>query len=186
MNAFWENWDLIRTMLTASTAIPFLLFASAGLWHFGSGAKSGTNIVSVASLLGFAAVIYTVWTQAEIHLWAVLGVALQSLSAFLFGWSVGASGRRNLSLAGGESRSTRLLTEGPYAVVRHPFYTSYIIFWIAGIAVAPSAITAASALLLIVIYFYVSRGEDEVLAKRFKGEFAQWRDRTGAFFPKLR
>lgn len=186
MNSLWENVDVLRAILTVSTIIPFLLFASAGLWHFGSGAKPGTNVVSIASLIGLAAVIYTIWTQPEIQLWSVLGVALQALSVFVFGWCIGTSGRRNLSLAGGESRSTRLLTEGPYAVVRHPFYTSYIIFWIGGVAIAFSIFTIASASLLIAIYSYVARREDEVLAQRFAGEFAQWHDSTGAFIPKLR
>jgi protein-S-isoprenylcysteine O-methyltransferase Ste14 len=186
MNSFWENVDIVRAILTASTAVPFLLFASAGLWHFGSGAKSGTNLVSIASLLGFAAVTYSIWTQADVQPWAVLGVVLQAFSVFVFGWCIGTSGRRNLSLAGGESRSTRLLVEGPYAVVRHPFYTSYIIFWLGGVAVAFSPFTVASALLMIAIYSRVARREDEVLAQRFAGEFAQWHDHTGAFIPKLR
>ena len=184
MISIWENLDVVRAILTVSTAIPFLLFGSAGIWHFGSGAKSGTNVVSIASLLGFAAIVYSVWTQGDIYPWAVLGVAMQSISVFVFGWCIGTSGRRNLSLAGGDSRSTRLLTEGPYALVRHPFYTSYIIFWVGGIAVACSVFTIASALLMIGIYLHVSRREDEVLAKRFEGEFAQWHDNTGAFFPK--
>jgi protein-S-isoprenylcysteine O-methyltransferase Ste14 len=186
MNSFWENVDIVRAILTGSTAVPFLLFASAGLWHFGSGAKSGTSIVSIASLLGFASVNYSIWTQADILPWAVIGVALQSFSVFIFGWCIGTSGRRNLSLAGGESRSTRLLVEGPYAVVRHPFYTSYIIFWIGCVAVAFSPLTIASAVLLIAIYCHVARREDQVLAERFAGEFAQWQDTTGAFLPKLR
>jgi protein-S-isoprenylcysteine O-methyltransferase Ste14 len=184
MTEFWANLDVIRTILTVSTAIPFLLFASAGVWHFGSGVKSGTNIVSIASLIGFASVIYSLWAQTDIYPWSIVGVALQSLSVFLFGWCIGTSGRRNLSLAGADSRSTKLLTEGPYALVRHPFYTSYIIFWVGGIALACSVFTLASAVLLIAIYFHTARSEDKVLAQRFAGEFAEWHRKTGAFFPK--
>lgn len=186
MSALWENLDATRAILTASTIVPFALFASAGIWHFGAGAKSGTNLVSIASLLGFAAIEYSVWTRHEIYLWSALGVALQSISVFLFGWCIGTSGRRNLSLAFGDSRSTQLLTDGPYSVVRHPFYTSYIVFWIGGIAVACSVFTIAMALVMIVIYFYAARREDEVLAKRFADEFVQWHGNTGAFFPKWR
>ena len=185
MATFWANLDIIRTILTVSTTIPFLLFATAGIWHFGSGVKSGTNIVSLASLIGFISVLYSVWTQA-IAPWSVLGIALQSFSVFLFGWCIGTSGRRNLSLAGADSRSTRLLTEGPYTLVRHPFYTSYILFWVGGIALACSVFTIASTALLIAIYFYTARGEDRVLAQRFADEFTQWQQKTGAFFPRLR
>jgi protein-S-isoprenylcysteine O-methyltransferase Ste14 len=186
MSSLWENLDATRAILTASTVVPFSLFASAGIWHFGAGAKSGTNLVSVASLLGFAAIIYAVWAQYDVYLWSAVGVALQSISVFIFGWCIGTSGRRNLSLAFGDSRSAKLLTEGPYSVVRHPFYTSYIIFWIGGIAVACSVFTIAAALVMIGIYFDAARREDKVLAKRFEDEFIQWRGNTGAFFPKLR
>lgn len=186
MSSDWGNLDVVRAILTASTCIPFVLFGSAGVWHFGGDHKSGTKLVSMASLLGFAAVIYTLWTREGVYVWSVLGVSLQLLATFLFGWCIGTSGRRNLALALSENASKKLITEGPYALVRHPFYTSYILFWIGGVAVASSLFTVLTTLLLIFIYFYTSRREDEVLARVFADEFPQWHERTGAFFPKWR
>lgn len=185
MALFGDDLAAVRALLTASTVVPFALFASAGIWHFGSGAKAGTNLVSIASLASFVAVVVSIWSH-EPSVAAVLGVVFQCLSAFLFGWSVGTSGRRTLSLAFGDSRSTRLLTEGPYAVVRHPFYTSYLLFWIGGVLVAPTVWTAVSLVVMIVIYRQASRREDEGLARHFPAEFPQWRSKTGAFFPKWR
>lgn len=182
----WDNVDVIRAILTISTTIPFLLFASAGIWHFGGGHKSGTGLVSLASLLGFTSILYTIWTQDGNYPWPVLGVALQGMSLFLFGWCIGTSGRKNLGLALNENASKKLITEGPYALVRHPFYTSYIIFWIGGVAVASSIATALSALTLVVIYFYTSRSEDKMLARLFENEFPEWHEKTGSFFPKWR
>jgi protein-S-isoprenylcysteine O-methyltransferase Ste14 len=184
MDFDWEKFDVIGGILTASTTIPFLLFATAGVWHFGGNGKSGTGVVSIASLLGFIAIMYSIWTRDNNNPWPILGIVLQSASVFLFGWCIGTSGKRSLSLAFGENSSKKLLTEGPYSVVRHPFYTSYIIFWIGGVAVAYSVFTIASALMMIVIYFYASRGEDKVLAKVFANEFPKWHKNTGTFFPK--
>lgn len=186
MSAIWANWDLVRAILTVTSLIPFALFGSAGLWHFGGRQKSGTNLVSIASLVGFLAVLSTLWLQENVQPWAVLGVALQMLSVFLFGWCIGTSGKRNLSLAFSPNCSPKLMTEGPYSIVRHPFYTSYIIYWVGGAIVASSIFTVASTAILIVIYLYASRREDEFLAQRFDGEFDQWHRNTGAFFPKLR
>ncbi len=182
----WGNVDVIRAILTISTTIPFLLFASAGVWHFGGGHKSGTGLVSIASLLGFISILYTIWTYEGNYLWPVLGVALQAVSLFLFGWCIGASGRKNLGLALNENSPKKLITEGPYRLVRHPFYTSYIIFWTGSVAVASSIFTIFSAILLITIYFYISRREDKVLAELFEDEFPKWHKNTGAFFPKWR
>ncbi|MDE2403624.1 MAG: isoprenylcysteine carboxylmethyltransferase family protein [Sphingomonadales bacterium] len=182
----WAHDDIVRAILTASTALPFLLFASAGFWHFGGAWKSGTKLVSVVSLLGFGSVLYGVWTQDALSPWPILGVALQALSLFLFGWAVGTSGRKNLGLALNDNASRKLITDGPYALVRHPFYTSYIVFWIGGVAVASSIFTTASALALIALYFFTSRREDNALAGLFQDEFPAWYAATGAFFPKWR
>lgn len=186
MSWLWANLDIIHALLIASTTVPFVLFGTAAFWHFGGSVRSGTNLVSVASLLGYVSILYTIWSTDSIYAWSALGIALQSFAVFLFGWCIGTSGKRNLSLAFSENCSPKLMTEGPYAVVRHPFYTSYIIFWLGGFLVAPSIFTALSFLLLVAIYFYASRREDEVLAKLFEGEFAEWHKDTGAFFPKWR
>ena len=182
----WGNVDVIRAILTISSTIPFLLFASAGVWHFGGGHKSGTGLVSIASLFGLVSILYTIWTNNVNYLWPFPGIALQELSLFLFGWCIGASGKRNLGLALNKNSSKKLITDGPYALVRHPFYTSYIIFWIGSVAVASSIFTICSAIILIAIYIYISRREDKLLAHVFEDEFPKWYKNTGAFFPKWR
>lgn len=186
MSSFWEHWNSVRALITVTSVIPFALFGSASLWHFGGKVKSGTNLVSAASLAGFVAMIYALWFQDRLQPWSLLGVALHMMSVFLFGWCVGTSGRRNLSLAFSPNCSPRLVTEGPYSLVRHPFYTSYIIYWAGNALAATSILTIAAVVILTVIYFYASRREDAFLAERFAGEFAQWRSNTGAFFPKVR
>lgn len=181
-----ENVDLIRTVLSVTTAVPFVLFASAGIWHFAGALKSGARLVSVASLAGFVAILFSIWGQETVNAWTPAGVALQLFSVFLFGWCIGTSGQRNLSLAFSENSSPRLITEGPYSMVRHPFYTSYILFWVGGALAATSPFTVGSTVVLIAIYLFASRGEDAVLARRFAAEFPGWQKTTGAFFPKLR
>ena len=178
------NVDVIRAILTISTTIPFLLFASAGVWHFGGGHKSGTGLVSIASLFGVISVLYTIWTHDGNSLCKVLGVALQIVSLFLFGLCIGASGRKKFGLALNENSPKELVTDGLYAIVRHPFYTSYIIFWIGSAAAACSIVTIFSAVILITIYFYISRREDKLLARIFEDQFPKWHKNTGAFFPK--
>ena len=185
MRSFWENWDAMHALLTVTSVVPFVLFGSAGLWHFGGKQKSGTNLVSLASIVGFLAMVFALWFQESLYAWSILGVAFQMMSVFLFGWCVGTSGKRNLSLAFSPNCSPRLMTEGPYSVVRHPFYTSYMIYWIGNAIIATSIFTIGAAVILGILYLYTSRREDEFLAERFAGEFSQWRANTGAFFPKL-
>lgn len=187
MGPFWENSDIIRALLTASTLIPATLFLSAGFWHFGGKHRGGTNLVTLTSFITLGSIGYAIWSQTHIGIWPVIGISLQILSVFLFGWCIGISGKNTLGLALDQDRdSQRLITDGPYSLVRHPFYTSYIIFWIGGVAVASSIFTLLVTLALIAIYIYTARREDKVLAENFKDEFPKWRDDTGAFFPRWR
>jgi protein-S-isoprenylcysteine O-methyltransferase Ste14 len=184
MGLDWDNLDTVRALLTTSSAVPFLLFASAGVWHFGGTPRSGTKLVSITSLLAFVSVIYIIWTRESAAWQAVVGAFLQMLSIFLFGWCIGTSGQNNLSLAFGVNSSKSLLTSGPYSLVRHPFYTSYIIFWIGSAVAATSILTAVLAAAMFTIYLFESRREDKVLSTVFVEEFPRWRERTGSFFPK--
>jgi protein-S-isoprenylcysteine O-methyltransferase Ste14 len=184
MDSTGVDAEVVCALLTVSTAVPFVLFASAGWWFFSGDHKGGTKLLSTASLLAFAAVIYSVWSRNAFDLWSALGVLLQSLSVFLFGWAIGTSARRNLGLAFANSASSNLVTQGPYALVRHPLYTAYIMFWLGGLAVASSIFTLVAAIVMLGIYIFAARSEDKVLANLFKDEFVQWRQATGAFFPK--
>lgn len=182
----WSHMDIVRVILSVSTTIPFLLFGSAGIWHFGGRHQSGTGLVTIASLLGFCATIYAIWLADRISLWSALGVAMHATSVFIFGWSVGTSGKKNLGLALNDSSSKKLITDGPYALVRHPFYTCYIVFWFGNVAIVFSPFTILPALALAILYFFTSRREDRVLAKLFEEEYPGWHANTGAFFPKWR
>ena len=48
----------------------------------------------------------------------------------LFWWAIVTSRKARLRFAFAPDDPHSLLTDGPYGYVRHPFYTSYIIFWI--------------------------------------------------------
>jgi protein-S-isoprenylcysteine O-methyltransferase Ste14 len=78
-----------------------------------------------------------------------------------------------------------LVTEGPYGYVRHPFYTSYLMFWL-GWAVATGALLAALPVLLFgVIYVTAARAEERLfLASDMAGAYARYRSRTGFLLPR--
>jgi len=186
MTSEWVDIDVIRAILCVSTTMPFILFASAGIWHFGGSHKFGTKIVTVTSILGYMSAIYAIFIAGYIGIWSALGVALHLISMFLFGWAVGTSGRKTLGLALNDASSRRLITDGPYALVRHPFYTSYIIFWTSNAIIAVSIFTILPAVLLLLLYILTAHREDKALAQLFEDEYPSWHSNTGAFFPKWR
>ena len=79
-----------------------------------------------------------------------------------------------------------LCTSGPYAYVRNPFYTSYLLTMASTLVMVPSLFRL---LVLggLVIYFDVAARHEE---RKFAGsalaeEYARYRQRTGRFLPKF-
>jgi protein-S-isoprenylcysteine O-methyltransferase Ste14 len=79
-----------------------------------------------------------------------------------------------------------LLRTGPYAVVRHPFYTSYLIQWI-GWAIAAWTIWAlVPVVMMVTIYTVAARDEEAKFARTdMADEYAEYMKTTGRFFPRF-
>ena len=85
------------------------------------------------------------------------------------------------------SQPSRLITEGPYKIVRHPQYLALIIIFI-GISVARGAIISIYLIPFIVIFHWVEALLEEkfVLEKEFPRKYKKYRQNTGMLLPKLK
>jgi protein-S-isoprenylcysteine O-methyltransferase len=108
------------------------------------------------------------WAGVLMYLWAIL-----TLGAFF---------RTSVQLLEGQ----RLVTRGPYRLLRHPTYTGGILLF-AGIGLATGNWVAALAAPLAVALAYAWRihVEEIALAERFGAEFEAQRKRTWAVIPLL-
>ena len=81
---------------------------------------------------------------------------------------------------------TRLVTGGPFALVRNPIYAGMIPFF-AGIALlVPNPVTIAGAVLLVVaLELQTRRVEEPYLRKVHGASYADYRARVGRFLPGL-
>ncbi len=88
------------------------------------------------------------------------GLCLHLLAIVLFGWAVLATRQNRPALAFAGDRPDHLFRSGPYAYIRHPFYTSYLLFWL-GCAVATSSLILMILFLaLTAIYTVAAVGEE--------------------------
>lgn len=79
-----------------------------------------------------------------------------------------------------------IVTYGPYRVVRHPFYVSFILLLSATAMLTREAIgLGALAAGIAVLEMTARREEKRLLASSFGGEYAAYLARTGRFLPKL-
>ena len=108
------------------------------------------------------------WAGVLMYLWAIL-----TLGAFF---------RTSVQLLEGQ----RLVTRGPYRLLRHPAYTGGILLF-AGIGLATGNWVSALAAPLAVALAYMWRihVEEIALAERFGAEFEAQRKRTWAVIPLL-
>ncbi len=78
-----------------------------------------------------------------------------------------------------------LVTEGPYAYVRHPQYSGLFVIMIGMLIQWPTIITALMFPVLVFIYYRLSKREEVEMIKTFGDEYQQYRGRVPMFIPKI-
>ncbi len=125
------------------------------IFSYGAGALSVTCFVSFSwaiaklfvppphmcsqmKVLGFAGVFFSVAQLAMVARarpvpWRMASAPVLYVVALgLFWWAVAHAARAQLNLAFTNATPVTLLVDGPYAYIRHPFYASYLLYWVAG------------------------------------------------------
>lgn len=115
-----------------------------------------------------------------------LGVAMLSISFGLFWWAIPYAKNAKLSLAFTKASSKEILVEGPYHYVRHPFYTSYLLFWLGGVLVTQNYWLLISVTVMGWFYAKAINSEEKNLLNGDMGaSYQNYMLKTGAVFPKF-
>jgi protein-S-isoprenylcysteine O-methyltransferase Ste14 len=177
-------FDILLTMLSIYVVG---VHGMAGRTHFKSKVMpKGANLLVVAVLLTLAVFLLLVWTNDAPLAAQIAALALEALALWLFYRTIAASRGGGLHLAFDVDNPVSLVTSGPYRYVRHPFYTSYLIFW-TGFALGTWSLWSVPLLaLMVVLYTVAARGEEAKFANtEMAPDYAAYRERTGMFWPKL-
>ena len=142
--------------LTILSAIGFLMMVGAGVCLLATGALFSTSPVVVA--VQAAALALLVWARLT------------------FGW-------RSYH-ATAEPTEGGLVTTGPYRFIRHPIYTAFTVFILAGALAHLSASAGALALLFVLAALGRMLAEERLLALRYP-EYAAYAARTRRMVPFL-
>jgi protein-S-isoprenylcysteine O-methyltransferase Ste14 len=173
--------------VTLLSLVAVSLHAWAGRGHFASTTmpRGAVGLVVAVTVASLANIVLTWWQP----LWppaAIVGLVLEALSLWLFGAAIRASREARLLLAFDQKLPHSIVRQGPYRWVRHPFYTSYLIFWI-GWAIAIWSPWALLPLTLTsVIYVIAALGEERKFARTpLAADYAAYRREAGMFWPVL-
>ncbi|HYZ85306.1 MAG TPA: isoprenylcysteine carboxylmethyltransferase family protein [Bryobacteraceae bacterium] len=151
-----------------------------------AGMTPGTNLVK---WLGVVFVVLHLWkvmfSQAPIT-WIWAGCLLYLCSIALYWWALDANRRRPLSAVFSPDTPEHLVTSGPYAYVRHPLYTSYLLAWLAGVIASGEPWLLVTFVAMALIYRRaVQQEEGKFEASQLSAAYQAYRARTGAFLPRL-
>jgi protein-S-isoprenylcysteine O-methyltransferase Ste14 len=153
-----------------------------------------THPAARAQVVAYAAAFMVPAFVAAANEWRPLWIAqsgydsLIAVGAFL--WLFGALYgmwalplmRRSFSVV---PAARHLVTDGPYALARHPIYAAYIIQYLGLLVSHPTPQLAAVLAAWMALLIVRARYEEEVLGAAFP-EYAAYRARTGMFWPRLR
>lgn len=147
-----------------------------------------------AAMAGMALEVIGLWavfifphlcvTPGPVSQWSSAAAAA---AAVWFGCAAGAHLGKQLRVQAVVTADHRLITTGPYRVVRHPIYLSLLVLFFA----STFAFACKEALVIALPLFLAGteirvRAEDKLLAAHFGEEFARYRNRVKAYLPGIR
>jgi len=176
-----------RLSILLPAACCFLSFSWGTLRHFRSVGPMphGMRLIGAISILIMGAFAWQVSTMPLSAAWpAALVLMIGSLA--LFAWTVRTTHNADFALAFAGVQPRVILVTGPFRYVRHPFYTSYIIFWLAICIATVSSLCWLGSNVLLVCYVVAARQEERNISLgRFAAEYGHYASRTGMFLPRL-
>jgi len=117
---------------------------------------------------------------------AAIGSLLYICGLGLFVATCRANRPRLLSVAFSEDVPQHLVVWGPYKYIRHPYYASYCVTWLAGAAASRNPIMAGTFLLMLTIYMWAARFEERKFLKScYAAAYNRYRTTTGMLIPYL-
>jgi protein-S-isoprenylcysteine O-methyltransferase Ste14 len=126
-------------------------------------------------------ILSTLWVAPEAEC-SWFFVPLFLLGAAIRVWAAGCAGEHTRTRS---DRVPRLVTHGPYAIVRNPLYVANLMLVASALAAAGFRIMAVVATLVFgVVYQFVVRYEEENLRARFGDRYDAYRRRTPRWIPR--
>lgn len=169
---------LVVTALALLAGVRFAFLRPAGRHRYRASRVSGAILATEALAIASAPVPFG---RAAAAL-AVLAGALA-----LFSWAAWTNRTRKLGLAFAGVVPEHVQTRGPYGLVRHPFYTSYLLTFLGGAIAAGTAWLVPAVVAGALTYWRAARGEEAAFEQsKLAGAYRRYEARVGMFLPRLR
>jgi protein-S-isoprenylcysteine O-methyltransferase Ste14 len=132
----------------------------------------GMHWLAIGFLYTFNPIAYTV------------GLVLYGCAVSLFWWAISVNRKKPLTFAFTNDKPEHLIATGPYRYVRHPFYVSYLIAWIAGaVSISQYWLLIAFCVTFVLYLDAALREERKFSSSDLSTQYAQYQSQVGMFLP---
>lgn len=177
----------LKIILAYITFISFFWGASKFFLAQDDGAKKGKLIITTLGLPStFLNLYFLHKTKDTLDIQNLISSFIYIVAILLFWRSIAIAKNSKLSFAFSKERPSSLINDGPYKYIRHPFYLSYSLAWVAGFIGTLNIILCAIMLIMFFIYFKSAQKEEEIiLSSELKNDYSNYKKNTGMFLPKI-
>ena len=172
-------------------AVLLLLCLGSFLWAMlrffaqPAGTSAGAKAIGLCGFVfGFLHLFSILESPASNPSRTTLAATLYTTALVLFWWSIFTNLRRPLSAVFSPDTPEHLIQDGPYRFIRHPFYCSYLLTWMAGALATQQAWLLATVAVMFFAYLRAAKVEEEKFQhSSFAQSYEAYRARTGLFVP---
>lgn len=137
-------------------------------------------VVTQMAVTFYYMVSVTQFTKMEI----IAGAVAYGSALSLFWWSIRTARRLDFAFS---SKVGAIVTTGPFGLVRHPFYTSYILVWLTSSLLFRSPILWITLIYLITFYYLSARREERIILESDQGQnYRLYQNKVGMFLPRIK
>ena len=118
--------------------------------------------------------------------WTAVAIAMYVAATLLFLSALESARRMQLPRTLVEDTMPKsLITTGPFALIRHPFYVAYSLAWLAAPVATHGPFITLTGLMAVVVYAIAARREERQLEAQFGEVFRVYRSRAGLIAPSI-
>ena len=149
-----------------------------------SGYTAGMKVTTAGGILFAVLHLAGLAFPSETHRYPAAATGFYLLSLLLFWWAIRTNQLKPLSAVFSSDLPAHLVNSGPYRWMRHPFYASYMLAWIAGpIACGHLGLWLTVAVMLALYVRAAHQEERKFSASPLAGAYDLYRTRTGLLVP---
>lgn len=114
---------------------------------------------------------------------AIIGILLYLSGLTLFLWGIFTTKKLEFAFS---SNVDVLVTSGPFSVVRHPFYLSYSLIWLANSLLFNSIFLWITLTYLVAFYLFSAKREEEaILRSNYAQDYQEYKRNVGMMLPRI-